>query len=69
MTKTEIKHKAQDLLVDSMITAGYRLYESISDEEISPVDKELVFQEMKIQALRVHKFFGYEVTLKEINLS
>ncbi len=69
MTKTEIKHKAQDLLVDSMITAGYRLYESISDEEISPADKELIFQEMKIQALRVHKFFGYEVTLAEINLS
>ncbi len=43
MTKTEIKHKAQDLLVDSMITAGYRLYESISDEEISTADKELVF--------------------------
>jgi len=69
MAQVEIKHKAQDLLMDSMITAGYKLFESISDDEISPEDKDLVFQEMKVQALRVYKYLGYEITLEEVNLS
>jgi hypothetical protein len=59
-TKTEVKHAAQDALLDALQTAFYRLYD---DHEQPPAGwtKEEYLAEMNRQRDRIKKLFGYEV--------
>lgn len=57
MTKTEIKHKAQDELLHGMQTAFARMADDIS---LSGEELDLLRIEADKQMSRVEKMFGYE---------
>jgi len=54
MTKTEIKHTAQDTLMSAMQTA----FAGMAEE--NPEDIEDIMEEMSKQFARVEKLFGYD---------
>ena len=55
MKDTEAKRKAQDILMDVVAVAYYRL----EDEDYSEQDKEVVRKQLKKQADRIAKMFGF----------
>ena len=60
MTKTEIKHLAQEILLDGMLSrAGYAM-ESYFGDGLTEEEKFATEQECKKQIVRAMKLFGYE---------
>lgn len=56
MTKTERKLKAQEIIMDTISTAGYR----VAEMELSEKEQKALFDELKKQMDRVAKMFGYD---------
>ncbi|WII39216.1 hypothetical protein [Paenibacillus thiaminolyticus] len=58
MKRREVKRKAQEILMDTISTAYYRLEEI--DEHTTEEEKSELQKELKKQADRVAKMLGYE---------
>lgn len=56
MTKTELKHQAQNRLMSAMQAA----FDHLSDEELTDELRKAINGEMDRQMRRVERFFGYD---------
>jgi len=59
MNKTQIKHKVQDILIDSMVNWGATI-EQLEDLQLDERTHAEMHQELQKQASRIYKFFGYK---------
>lgn len=57
MTRQELKHKAQDMLMHSLSAAYYSVWD---DNNLTDDVKELLVGALKEQQARIERLFGYE---------
>jgi hypothetical protein len=55
------KEKAQQLLMDSMMTAVIRLHEGYESDAMTPREQALVVEHLEKQKQRVERLFGYDL--------
>jgi len=59
MTKKEIKIQAQDIIMDTIAAAYYKIYEGTNFTHLSETEKNTLSAEVKKQNDRIAKMFGY----------
>ena len=60
MSKTDIKHKAQDAILEMAQTFAYRIQDAYMHGHYSDEEKQAIIDEGLKQLDRIYKLFGYK---------